>query len=148
MILSGSKILTNTWKQELQVREDGVYGEILVIGKRIKMHLPYENIAQVNISRGILASDMTIINKGGTDNLTIKALNKAQAEKAKELIQKKIEEVKLQSGNNTNTVISGADEIAKLADLKDKGILTEDEFQAKKIFLWEYSKYHRPVSCA
>ena len=27
---------------------------------------------------------------------------------------------------------SSADEIAKLADLKDKGVLTDDEFQAKK----------------
>ena len=129
--LSGSKLLTNTWKQELQVREDCVYGEILVVGRRIKMHLPYEGIAQVNISRGILTSDITIINKGGSDNLTIKALNKSKAEKAKKLIQKKIEEAKLQSGN-TISVTSGADEIAKLADLKEKGILTEDEFQSKK----------------
>jgi transcription initiation factor TFIIIB Brf1 subunit/transcription initiation factor TFIIB len=38
----------------------------------------------------------------------------------------------LQTGNNPASKTSDADELAKLADLRDKGILSEDEFQHKK----------------
>lgn len=132
MTLTGSKLLSNTWKQELQILEDGVYGETLVVGKRIKMHLPYENIAQVNISRGVFTADIEIINKGGSGNLVVKALNKNEAEKGRELIEQKrseaqsLEKLQYRSGN------SSADEIKKLADLKDLKIITEEEFNAKK----------------
>ncbi len=44
MIVKGSMILSNSWKQELQISDDGVYGETLVVGKRVKMHLAYEKL--------------------------------------------------------------------------------------------------------
>ena len=131
MTLTGSKLLSNTWRQELQIKENGVYGEVLVVGKRLKMHLPYENIAQVNILRGIFSADIEIVNKGGSGNLLVKALNKQEAEKAKELIEEK--RSKAQSAEKTKSNNgSSADEIKKLADLRDQKIITEQEFQAKK----------------
>ena len=48
----------------------------------------------------------------------------------KEMIEKKVREVKNKSVSSPN--ISIAEEIQKLADLKEKGILTEDEFQIQK----------------
>ena len=130
MIIKGSKILSNTWKQELQIKEDGVYGETLVVGKRVKMHLSYENIAQVNLRRGILSADIEIINKGGSGNLVVKALKKKEAETAKKLIDKKRTEI--QSNNSSQNSNSVADEIKKLAELKEQKIITEEEFQIKK----------------
>ena len=127
MTLKGNKFLSNTWSQKLEIQDDGVYGEVLVIGKRVQMFLPYENIAQINVIRGVFASDLSIVNKGGSQNLTIKALNKFEADKAKELINGKIKEV-----NSVKISTNSADEIQKLAELRDKNILTEDEFQAKK----------------
>lgn len=130
MTIKGSKLLSNTWKQELQILEDGVYGEGLVVGKRVKMHLLYQNIAQINITRGVLTADIEIVNKGGSGNLIIKAVNKKEADKAKELIDQKIADVvnetKSQSTNNY------ADEIKKLADLRDQEIISGEEFEAKK----------------
>ena len=41
-------------------------------------------------------------------------------------------ENRIQVGNTQASTTSDADEIAKLADLRDKGILSEDEFQSKK----------------
>ncbi len=130
MVIKGSKLLSNTWKQELQIKKDGVYGETLVVGKRVKMHLPYENIAQVNLTRGALSADIEIINKGGSGNLVVKALKKKEAEIAKELIDKK--RVETQSNNSSQNNNSVADEIKKLAELKEQKIITEEEFQAKK----------------
>jgi len=131
MTLTGSKLLSNTWKQELLIKEDGVHGESLKVGKRLKMHLPYENIAQVNVLRGVFSADIEIVNKGGSGNLIVKALDKDEAEKAKKLIEKKRSEVqsadKTKDGNS-----SSADEIKKFADLRDQKVITEKEFQAKK----------------
>ncbi len=132
MILTGSKLLSNTWKQELQILEDGVYGETLVIGKRIKMYLPYENIAQVNILRGVFTAEIEIINKGGSGNLVIKALNKDEAEKGRELIEQKRSEAQSLEKLQHKSSNSSADEIKKLADLRDQKIITEEEFNAKK----------------
>jgi hypothetical protein len=132
MKLKGSKLLSNTWNQELDIREDGVYGEILVVGKRTQMLIAYENIAGVNVNRGVLTSTITIINKGGSQNITIKALNKEEAEEAKNLIQSKVLEASKSKQPNHIQQSSPADEIKKLSNLKSKGIITEDEFQAKK----------------
>lgn len=131
MTLNGSNLLSNTWKQEIQIKEDGVYGETYVIGKREQMFLKYENIAQVNITRNILTSDMTIVNKGGSNDIVIKALNKAEAESAKSLIQQKIQQA-INNKNVNTTNVSTADELLKFANLRDKGIITETEFQTKK----------------
>ena len=130
MKIEGSKILSNSWKQELQVLEDGVYGETLVVGRREKMRLAFENIAQINIIRSVFTSDIEIINKGGAGNLIIKAVNKKEADEAKELIEKKMNEAK--SKQSTGYINSVADEIRKLAELKDQRIITEEEFDKKK----------------
>jgi len=132
MTVTGSKLLSNTWKQELKIGEDGIYGETLAIGKRVKMHLPYENIAQVNISRGVLSADIEIINKGGSGNLVVKAINKKEAEKAKELIEKKRAKIQSTKKVQYHDNNSSANEIKKLAELRDQKIITEEEFQAKK----------------
>jgi hypothetical protein len=91
LIIKGNQLLSNTWRQELQIREDGVQGETLIVGKRVTKFLPYENIAQVNITKKILSADLEIINKGGSKNLVVKAIKKSDADKAKEVIDKKRE---------------------------------------------------------
>jgi hypothetical protein len=51
-------------------------------------------------------------------------------EKLKSIIEEKIES--LNDANNTQQTSLVADEIKKLAELRDQGILTEEEFTAKK----------------
>ena len=131
MRLAGSKLLSNSWKQELVVTDEGVEGEVLKDFKRIKMLLPFDRIAQVNIVRGMLAADLEVVNKGGADNLVIKALNKAEAEKARVLIDKKMHEV-LREQRPASSPPSVADELRKLAELRAQGIIDESEFQAQK----------------
>jgi hypothetical protein len=132
MTIKGSLLLSNSWKQELQISDDGVYGETLVVGKRVKMHLAYENIAQVNVLRGILTADIEIVNKGGSGNLVIKAVNKSEAEECRKIIEQKISEIQTVRKTQNNENISIADEIKKLATLKDQKIITEEEFDLKK----------------
>lgn len=124
--VQGSMLLSNTWKQELVITEHDVRGEVLQAFKRIKMSLPYDRIAQVNIVRGILSAELEVVNKGGTDNLIVRGLSKRDAERAKDLIE---ERMRAGSPGATGSV---ADELAKLADLKDRAIITQAEFDEQK----------------
>lgn len=75
--------------------------------------------------------------KGGTlsalkDENTITFTQKEQklAEEMMELIEEK--RANAHSGAGTNQAVSAADEIVKFKELLDQGILTQDEFDAKK----------------
>ena len=98
LVVHGSKLLSNTWKQELKITDQAVYGEILSVPHRLKMTLPYDRIAQVNLVRKILTADLELVNKGGTDNLIVRALSKSEAEKAKALIEERIKFVASTTG--------------------------------------------------
>lgn len=124
-------MISNSWRQELTIKKDGVYGETLVTGRRTNMYLSFDKIAQVNIIRQAFTSDIEIINNGGKDNIVIKALKKEEAEQAKNLIYQKMSEVKNQDKVSTDSfsqVDNIPTQIIKLAELKESGILTEEEF--------------------
>lgn len=67
--------------------------------------------------------------QGAQDENTIMFNKKQQS--AFEQIRAEVEK-RIQAGNISISTSSDADELAKLADLRDKGILTEEEFQHKK----------------
>ena len=131
--LSGNVLLANSWKQQLEITDEGVQGEVIEGLRRTKMMLPYDRIAQVNLHRGVFAATLEIINKGGTGNLTVKGLNKDDGERAKRLIEEAILAAQTERRPaNAGSPDSIAGEIQKLADLRDKGILSENEFQTAK----------------
>ncbi len=132
MRLKGSVWLSNSWKQELVITDDGVEGETIEGLKRTRMLLPYDRIAQVNLVRGVFAADLEVINKGGAGNLVVKALNKDEAERAKALIETKIQAALAAQTVSNRQSRSVADELRKLAELRDRGIITESEFQSQK----------------
>lgn len=134
MTLKGNIWLANSWKQEIVITDKAVYGEAIIGLSRKKMTLPFDLIAQVNISRGVFSAELEVINKGGAANLTIKGLKKSEAEEAKSLIEKYIKQVSQPDKERHTSEPSQylADDIRKLNELKTEGILTEEEFQKKK----------------
>jgi hypothetical protein len=128
MRVKGSMLLSNSWKQELVITDRAVYGEVRKSAvKRIKMSLPFDRIAQVNIVLGILTANIEVVNKGGADNLIIRAIPKRDAERAKALIEDRIN-----AASTASSSVSIADEIAKLGALRERNLLTEAEFQSEK----------------
>jgi hypothetical protein len=127
--VNGSTFISNSWKQELVITETAVHGEIIQGLKRLKMSLPFDRIAQVNIVRGMFKADIEVVNKGGADNLIVRALSKSDAEAAKLLIEEKMNSTPTSSPSAS---ISIADELAKLALLRKEGVLNEQEFDAQK----------------
>ena len=132
--VSGSSLFSNSWKQELVITENGVIGELLKGFKRLKMSLPFNSIAQVNIVRGLFKADIEVVNSGGTGNLVIKAITKTEAEKAKAIIESMTKKAAAEAAAATTPDApprSIADELRRLADFKEQGILTDAEFQTQ-----------------
>lgn len=129
MTLRGSIWMSNTWKQELVITEDGVEGEVISGMKTIKMSLPFDRIAQVNLVQGVFKTNFIVINKGGSGNLVVKALPTHEAQAAKELIEERMKATSRRAALGGSSV---ADELRKLATLKDDGLISEDEFAAQK----------------
>ncbi|MDD4688644.1 MAG: SHOCT domain-containing protein [Eubacteriales bacterium] len=70
------------------------------------------------------------------NTLILRAFNKqtpAESEKAYNIILKKVKEAKANSGNTViQPVMSNADELSKYKNLLDQGVITQEEFDAKK----------------
>jgi len=102
--------------------------------------IPYSSIVAVQLKKaGLVAGYIQLTLMGGSEakggmfqsatdensvNFHAYGKNNEIFEEAKEIIEKKIHQSK---GQN-----SDADDLEKFAQLRDKGILTEEEFQAKK----------------
>lgn len=86
---SGSKVLSNTWKQEIVVYDRGIRAEGLRVGKRVSITLPYDKVSEVILRNGILTSDLEIASTGA-QSIVVKALSKKDAKRAKELIEEHI----------------------------------------------------------
>jgi hypothetical protein len=114
----------------------------------------YQDIADIRLKRGIIHTDIFLKSRFHTDEITVSGANNNVAEKANALIQQGVRgEHKDQQSPNYNYYYGGSGEeselkdveskigpvrkLAELADLKQKGILTEDEFQRLKIRLLE-----------
>lgn len=132
---NGTLVLTKTGV----VIKRGLKGFLLGGGRlRGDKTIPYSSIVAVQLKKaGLTAGYLQLTLKGGSeakagllqstmDENTINFHSKNKVfEKAKGLIEKRIVEP-----HQTGT--SDLDELEKLAELKDKGIITEEEFQKKK----------------
>lgn len=92
---------------------------------------PYKNISSLEQGKNMMGSNLKIIASGNTAYL--KWINDANAlriflSKAQELMSNKSSSSTVQEPG----VIGIPEQIKKLAELRDSGILTEDEFQSKK----------------
>jgi uncharacterized protein YwbE len=130
----------------------GLKSDIIVVN--------YQDIADIRLKRGIIHTDIFLKSRFHTYEIAVKGTNSNVAEKANALIQQGIrgehndqhsyyapkqipnnnyygysrEESELE---DIESKMDPVDKLAKLADLKQKGILTDDEFQRLKIRLLE-----------
>lgn len=93
----------------------------------------YAKISSVEASKGMVFSKLNI-NAGG-DNWALKDVQpKSSLDNLASLIRSHINaaDTRARPGQPTPPVVDAADQIRKLAELRDQGILTEAEFAAKK----------------
>jgi hypothetical protein len=100
----------------------------------------YDKISSLNVKKGFFSSTLKIMAEGFAGD--IDAIDKEKAEKIMSYIEEKMNQATtsaVQSRTNTTTTItsnpqssSAADELTKLARLKEQGILSEAEFNQMK----------------
>ena len=100
----------------------------------------YDKISSLNVKKGFFSSTLKIMAEGFAGD--IDAIDKKKAEKIMSYIEEKMNQATtsaVQSRTNTTTTItsnpqssSAADELTKLARLKEQGILSEAEFNQMK----------------
>ncbi|HXV87535.1 MAG TPA: PH domain-containing protein [Nitrososphaeraceae archaeon] len=111
--------------------------------------IPYDVITSVKLQKGVFTSTIlfkapTMVNKSklglmdenisGEDDQdgVIEALSKHKAEELLEIIRRRMKVTGSDEATSTIDTISIADEIEKLSKLKQKGSLSESEFQKMK----------------
>lgn len=111
--------------------------------------IPYDVITSVKLQKGVFTSTilfkaLTMVNKSklglmdenisGEDDQdgVIEALSKDKAEELLEIIRRRMKHNGTGEATSSIDTISIADEIEKLSRLKQKGILSESEFQKMK----------------
>jgi len=134
---NGTLILTDTGV----IIKRGAKGFLLGGGMlRGDKTIPYSSIIAVQLKKaGLVAGFLQLTLKGGseaksglfqstTDENTVNFHSRRNKifEEAKQLIEERI------NSNGTPAKSSNLDELEKLAELKAKGIITEEEFNAKK----------------
>ncbi len=108
-----------------------------MLGRFVELIFPYEQINSVYIKKGIIGDRVDII--AISDAITIDYIPKGDGKIIVQKIRKMMDlakkpQVLVQSAAPTVDI---ADQIEKLASLKDKGILSEEEFERKKKELLE-----------
>ena len=130
--------------------------KLLVFEDRVDLHEPgvfkstsqtmrYDQIAQVATKAGWFSADLVIESRGG-GTIYVRKVGKADADRVREFINERLgrpvvsqviertEPVPVASASGNPDI---PDQIRKLAELRDAGILTEEEFEAKKQSLLE-----------
>lgn len=90
----------------------------------------FDQVSQVDCKKGIGFSALTISSLGA-GNVVVESLKRSEAEQARQLIIEKVAASRQPAAASLPTV-DIADQLAKLAALRDSGVLTEDEFAAQK----------------
>ncbi|MDR7239150.1 SHOCT domain-containing protein [Neobacillus drentensis] len=116
--------------------------QIYVTDKRIIVHkiegifenkkteIPLSSISSINTSTKGLGSNIDIV--ASNNNATIEHLHIHIAQELKKIIDSLVILPSEDFSSIKNSQVDVADQIKKLAELRDSGILTEEEFSAKK----------------
>jgi hypothetical protein len=94
--------------------------------------ISFTQVAQVSIARGLIWTDISVESTGG-HIITLIGMPKDDADRVKNLIDTAVADVRTPTAARVS--VAGpdvADQLRRLADLRDEGILTEEEFAAQK----------------
>lgn len=100
---------------------------------RGKKNVMFKDITSIDLDIGIVNS-YVVVTMAGSPGITIQNINKAQLEKFYDVLLYKYDNfVNSKNNHTTNTSnVSDTEELLKWHELKEKGVITEEEFEAKK----------------
>ena len=127
---TGSAALATGIPTRILVYPDEVEVRTLNPPRRTVQRVRYDQIAQVSVVRRIVFADLLIEARGG-GTLTLDGMTKTNAEEAWAATQGRLDTCE-PSGPAPSVRADIPEQIRKLAELRDAGVLGEGEFEAKK----------------
>jgi len=136
---NGTLVVTD---KKIIIKRKGLVA-LLNKGSASDKEIPIKNISAIEYFKGNMMvngkiqfsvpGEIAVVKPGGFEENTIIFLKKQAADflKAKEMIEELKEKLEQESHQVVNQV-STADELKKFAELKEQGLITEEEFNAKK----------------
>jgi hypothetical protein len=100
-----------------------------------------QQVSEVTLSRGLAWADISVESTGGR-SFTMLGIPKTDADRVKKLVDDAVATfrtgvAKASSAADPQASADVADRLRKLADLRDRGVLTDEEFDAQKAKLLE-----------
>jgi hypothetical protein len=93
--------------------------------------VPYDKITSIELERGVFSSKIIIRAPGFADEM--EAISKKAAEQIVQYVKNSMDKIKIESQKESLELKESiADELLKLADLKEKGVLSDEEFLKMK----------------
>jgi len=134
-----SKLKTGRWftPNVIRVWPDRIEEyEHHVVLKKGTQAINFAQVAQVQVRRGLRWSNLRVESTGG-HTITMVGMQKAECERVKTMVDDAVHRAKnpqpvVIASQNAAPAIDVADQLTKLAALRDRGVLTEEEFQAQK----------------
>jgi hypothetical protein len=134
MRLKASRIADRAvFPNEIRIYEDRVEEHKPGVVRRKSQSITFKQVAQVSLKRGIPWATLTIESTGG-HTINVTGLSRSEANEAKAAIEARLgraiddQPVTTSATDPTTT----AAELARLGELKQQGLLTEEEFAAAK----------------
>jgi hypothetical protein len=123
----GNKLFDASLVEELILTDQYVMGRRFEASGYVKRRIRYADIAQINVKKGLVACEIEVVNRGGGDNVKIKALSHEDAIRAQQMIEARRSQNRISSpdGNRVS-------QLERLAALADQGILSAEEFAREK----------------
>lgn len=92
--------------------------------------VPYRNITSVDLDLGAVFKRLSLQTPGQTYHIDIGGLSKDDSREMSRFVRNKASEAQENGGSEGET--DPVDQLERLRDLKDDGVLTEEEFEEKK----------------
>jgi hypothetical protein len=104
------------------------------VRKKETRAISFLQVSEISLARGLVWSDIIVESTGGK-SMELEGMPKADAERVKLLIDDAVRVARGGGAAASASVVAApdlADQLQKLAGLRDQGILTDDEFAAQK----------------
>lgn len=90
----------------------------------------YDKITSIELERGVFSSKIIIRAPGFADEM--EAISKKAAEQIVQYVKNSMDKIKIESKQSLEVNESFVDELLKLANLKERGVVSEEEFLKMK----------------
>lgn len=137
LAIEGSRIRNKTiFAHKLLIYDDLMIFKKRGLIRRHEMSISYNHVSQIYLRRGLIYSDLEIINTGGIESIIIRYVLNGPAQRAKQIIDKKIhyahQKQKERVSDDKEAVQRFEKSLNRLKELLAKGRISKREYNKKR----------------